>query len=857
MSKKMKMYAALACIVVVAVAVLLIALSTRGAPAVDVSAYAKAAEPAPATELKFLPDSGSAVPGMKLAAQTDALALYYNPETTEIAVLDRRSGKVWRSNPDGRDQDAKASSFEKERLSSQLSIDFRDSIGTLTSYTNFAESVGRGQFKAEGIEGGLRVTYTLGDQSLGIDALPKRISKKRMQEKVLDKLDEATAKYVSTRYYPLEGNPDVLERLDSAVNRALVLNRMLEAFAKAGYTAEDLAYDNRENGIEGGAGATKPNFTIPIEYRLDGDSLVVRVPASQIRESKGYRIRRLELLDFFGAAGTGEQGYMLVPDGSGSLIYLNNGKFKEEAYVQRIYGDDENDNSGRRGQVAEAARLPVFGLKSGSGAWFAVVEKGESIASVNADVSGRMNSWNYVFASFDLRGEDTLELYKGNEVDEIKLLTDDRYMGDLQVRYSFLSGDQATYAGMAGLYRDRLVRQGALKPRDAEGDLPFYLDVLGAVDKRKSFLGVPYKGLVPMTTYAQAGEIAEALKKNGVSNVQMRYLGWFNGGLNHTIPAKVHADGALGGKSGLQRLDAQLQAMGGRLYPDAAFQHVLKDDGSFKPASDAARFITREQALRAPFNRALNVMDSDLGTYYLLSPAKLPYFVDRFIAGYSRYGVDAVSLRDLGDKLHADYRVSRVVFRDAAERIVADQLGKLKDRYPHVLIAGGNAYALPYAEQLVNVPMSSSGFNIADEEIPFYEMVVHGYLDYAGSPVNLDDDQDVARSLLHCVEYGAAPHFLWSYASSSELKFTAYDWMFSTEYTTWLGQAADMYRKLNEALSGLRSKAMTDRIEHRPGVVEVRYEGGTSVYVNYTDQPVTVDGVRIEAENFAVGGDNQ
>lgn len=854
MNKRVKVWAVLACIVIVGAAVLMFAINAKGAPAVDVAAYVQAAEPDPATELAFLPDGDGAVPGMKRVAQTDALSLHFNPETTEIAVRDRKSGKLWRSNPEGREQDAKASAFEKERLSSQFTIDFRDAIGTLFTFNNFAESVRRGQFKAESVDGGIRVTYTLGDLSLGIDALPKKISRQRLEEKVLSKLDEATAKYVLNRYYPSEDNPDVLERLDEAVSRPLVLKRMLEAFAAAGYTEEDLAHDNEENGIAGGA-ADRPHFTVPVEYRLDGDSLVVRVLGSRIEESEGYKIRQLELLPFFGAAGTDEQGYMLVPDGSGSLIYLNNGKNREEAYAQRIYGEDQNNNSRRRGQVAEAARLPVFGLKSGDHAWFAVVEQGDGIASVNADVSGRMNNWNYVYASFRFRGEDTLELYKGNEVEEIQLLTEARFTGDVQVRYRFLSGDDADYSGMARLYRESLVRDGVLKPREAEGDLPFYLDVLGAVDKRKSFLGVPYKGLVPMTTFEEAGVIARRLQEGGVSNLQMRYLGWFNGGLNHKIPDAVKAVGALGGQSGLQRLAGQLREAGGTLYPDVAFQHVFRDDWHFSPAADAARFITRETARLAPYHRALNRMDDDLGPYYLLSPAKLPYFVDRFIAGFGRFGIDAVSLRDLGDRLHADYRVNRLIFRETAKRIVAEQLGKLEERFGNVMIAGGNAYALRYADHLVNVPMSSSGFSITDEEIPFYQMVVHGYLDYGGPPINLHDEQDVQWHLLRAVEYGAAPHFLWSYESSSELKFTPYDHLFSTAYTAWIDEAIDMYRRVNEALAGLRSRPMAERIVHEPGVVEVRYENGTSVYVNYTEAPVTVNGVRVEAKNFAVDGE--
>jgi len=857
-NRRKKWYAVLAFVLVAGIAATTYCIATKGAPAVDVSRYATAsAEMLQASELKFLADSRNAVPGMKPVAETDALALYYHEETTEIAVLDKRSGKVWRSNPEDLDSDPIASPYEKEALASQVTVNYRDDIGTLGTLTNYAMSVTNGQFTTESIENGLRITYVLGDAEAGIDALPKRISKARFEEKIMSKVDEQAQAVLRRAYAATKSDPEVLERLDSYVERPLVLTRVLAAFEQAGYTEEDLAYDNEENGI-GGALTEKPSFTVVVEYRLEGDSLVVYVPGSKIEEAEGFKIRNIELLEFFGAAGPDEQGYMFVPDGSGGLIYLNNGKKNAEVYSQRIYGDDMNNNAWSRKQIAESARLPVFGLKSGDHAWFAEIELGDAIASVTADISGRQNSFNNIYASFIIRGEDWLELYKGSRgVEEIQLLTEDRYTGDLQIRFSFLSGTDATYSGMAKLYRERLRAAGKLKPLQAEGDLPFYVDVLGAIDKRKSFLGVPYKGIVAMTTVEEAGEIAYALESRGIRNVRMRYLGWFNGGLSHTLPSKVDMVGKLGSRKDLRNLADRLESMGGGLYPDVALQHVLRDNFTFRPAADAARFVTREQAWRHPYDRALNRMNPLLGDYWLLSPAKLPHFVDKFMKGYDKYGIDAVSLRDLGDLVHADYRVRRVVFRENAKNIAAEQLAKLSERYGDILITGGNAYALPYADQIVNVPMETSNFNIVDETVPFYQMVLHGSIEYGGSPINLHDEQDTREHLLRLAEYGAAPHFLWSYESSSELKFTRYDYMFSTQYTDWIDEAADLYARLNGALAGLRTQTIEEHIRHRDGVVEVRYSDGTAIFVNYTDEPVTVGGVKIEAKNFTVGGDSR
>lgn len=203
-------------------------------------------------------------------------------------------------------------------------------------------------------------------------------------------------------------------------------------------------------------------------------------------------------------------------------------------------------------------------------------------------------------------------------------MSEEIYKGDIQIRYSFLSGDKASYSGMAELYRNRLVAENKLQPLKDDDRLPFYLDILGTVDKRKSFLGVPYSSVVSMTSFEQASQMAEQLKSDGVDRLLMRYTGWFGNGVNHQTPVKLKVDSELGSKSSFIKLANQLEQSGGMLFPDVAFQQIYHDDGGFVPSSDASRFVTREEAELYPYNRALNRMDMLLGSYYLLSPAKLP-----------------------------------------------------------------------------------------------------------------------------------------------------------------------------------------------------------------------------------------
>lgn len=215
----------------------------------------------------------------------------------------------------------------------------------------------------------------------------------------------------------------------------------------------------------------------------------------------------------------------------------------------------------------------------------------------------------------------------------------------------------------------------------------------------------------------------------------------------------------------------------------------------------------------------------------------------------------AVSLRDLGDVLSSDYRVQRVVFRETAKFIVTDQLKALHEAYPDTMVSGANAYSWPYAGHVLDVPTSSSGFGLTDEAVPFYQMVIHGYLDYAGAAVNNLDEQHLRKGLLQSLELGSAPHFLWSYEQSSKLKYTRFDDMYSTHYKDWFQEAVSLYQELNEVLAPLRTQRMVEHKRHEGGVVEVRYENGASILINYTDQAVEVNGVLVEPQNYAVGGD--
>jgi hypothetical protein len=402
------------------------------------------------------------IDGMEGVTSNGVLSLYYNPETMMIAVQDQ-AGTVWHSNPEKLKDDTLANASVKDQLSSQILIDYSNNIGQKSSKNSSADSVSLKQAIAEPIEGGLKVTYTLGKTSSGIDILPKAMTAERYQTLILDPVGEKYERYLFVAYQN-DKNKDVYERNDKELT-ALRLNKVIEAFEEAGYTPEDLMIDNAGSGADG----DREVFTVPVEYKLQGDQLIARVPTSEVLYPKAFPLTNITLLPYFGAADTNDQGYMLVPDGSGSLIQLNNGKERYDAYIQPVYGDDGGTWNGEidDDSTIEPIRLPVYGLKKNDSAFLAIIDQGAAVSSINAEVSKLKSSYNSVFPSFELISQERINLSAvtsdaSTKSKEIPVFQQRPVHSDFSVRYAFLTEEAADYVGMATYYREYLQAEKVL-----------------------------------------------------------------------------------------------------------------------------------------------------------------------------------------------------------------------------------------------------------------------------------------------------------------------------------------------------------------------------------------------------------
>ncbi|HHU93090.1 MAG TPA: hypothetical protein GXZ20_08170 [Halanaerobiaceae bacterium] len=646
--------------------------------------------------------------------------------------------------------------------------------------------------------------------------------------------------------------------------RAWDRDNIFLAFQNSGYSPEELAKDYQELNLE----PPVPNqrvFHVTIDYLLDGKDFLVRVPLDKVTypekvlvagksSMETYPLYSLDILPYFGAAGSDAEGYIFVPDGSGALIYLNNGRLDAKPYGKNLYGLDYALQPRERiPEITEQLHIPVYGLKNGDKAFLAIIEEGDAFANIKADIAGRTSSYNTVQASFITMQR--TELVFGYEWEETKMsLFQSRLPeGNIQIRYSFLNGEKANYVGMAHRYQEYLVGKYKLSPLEERENIPFMLELLTSIHETKPVLGIPRRLTKAVTNFQQVKEIIEELDKEGIKDLKLRLTGWLAGGEHHYLPRKLRLEKTAGTEKDFKDLLTFLEAKGIEVYPDLSFYNIYKTNlwNDFLNRRYAARFLNRKIASIPDYNLATK-QEKFKGGRLLLSSKFLSSFVDNFLKEYSKYNIGALSLRHLGQQLNSDYRTNpaKNIDRQQSLNNVVNVLKKLKEEQEvKLLVEGGNAYTLPYVDQVVKTPLYSTGANIIDKGIPFLPIVLHGYIDYSGQPLNMLYNQ---YSLLKSMETGAIPYYRGIYSESSAVKRTVFENEYALNYRQWLPEAAELYQALNELLKETYNQRIIDHMELADNVFKTVYANGKAVIVNYNQEAVMVEGVEVKGEDFKV-----
>lgn len=609
-----------------------------------------------------------------------------------------------------------------------------------------------------------------------------------------------------------------------------------------------------ENGVRVNYKFTKEGFEIPVEYTLENDSVKADILVDKIKERNAkYLLCSIGLLPYMGAGGIEDEGYMFVPDGCGAIINFNNNKSIYGDYQQYVYDRDAAISISVKGTVAKSARMPVFGIKNGDKAFAAVITSGAPRAILNASVSGLKSSYNNIYSEFIYRDNDSISVKeKSWDSKQIRIFENHpTQISHYTVKYFILENDQANYAGMALRYQKYLAEEHGMQSSVENDDYPFYVNLFGGVQRLEHVLGFPVKKEVPLTKYSDATDIIKELKEKGIDDLVLKYDAWMQGGPDNSIPVDLKLDKALGGKSEFSKMTDYMSENGVKTFLDVNVTDMYKSRWGYNRNFDATKSIDKSPSIQYKFKLSTYQQNKEYDPLFLLKPNKVQSAAAEIGKKVEKYNIAGLSVTSIGQKIYSNFAV-KGFDRGKVEQVWEDIIKKLKSKNKYIMFEEPNSYTIPYATNITSAPTESSKFAIEDKEVPFYQMVLHGFVSYSLPPINMSSDY--RKCILQALETGSSLNFLWVAENIEKLQNTPYDYMYSVQYNDWMEDAVNSYKEVSGILKSVAKQKIIAHETIAEGVVRTTYENGVKITVNYNDQPVKADNTVIEAKSYDVSG---
>ena len=573
-----------------------------------------------------------------------------------------------------------------------------------------------------------------------------------------------------------------------------------------------------------------PDEKISIEFEIgiDVDGIYYLIPEKSIIE-EGSKVVYISAMNNFGAGRTDEDGYILYPDGCGTLIkYKHWDEENSLLHVNNIYGNNFDSYLNMERNIdynIENILLPIYGIKHNEAGFVSVLDEGEADSSVNLAMPGYQISGIYrAFFTHNYRYYSNTNF---NDTD-VTALVEKRVKTDIKVKYLFISGKENNYSGMAKRVREYFLKNEKLTSSVDVNSLPVTIEIIGAVMKK----GLLSSKVEPMTTFNQAERIIKEV--NNIDGIKPNIVlsGWGKGGWD-TLPTTLTPESKLGGKSSLNSLAKYCKKE--NLDISLAVEPILANSktGNFNKSKDTVKNYFGE-----PFT-------DKGGKKFILSAEKvINKTIERFNKSYKNFGIDLLSV---GNLLFADYdnknSSTKTEMMEAYEKA-------MKESKQPISVTDGNAYTLPFAKYIYEVPSNNSGYTYMDESVPFYQMVVHGSKLYTGQFSNIHYDFD--EYILKCVETGSVPSFILTWKETGKLRDTDYDSVFSTEFSSIKPSIIKAVDRMSKDLAELYSKQIIEHEKLSSNTVKVTYEENTIIYINYSDEDITIDFHNVKAQDYLV-----
>lgn len=620
---------------------------------------------------------------------------------------------------------------------------------------------------------------------------------------------------------------------------------------------------------------TEIDLQIKVYITLEEDSIDYHIPYGEIGGAGLNKLAAIDISPFLGASGGRMNvmnpetlewetldsyrvpGYVLVPDGSGSLIRFVDNTSTFNSYVGDVYGKDYATETYYNFAYYDDVPvkdpvMPVFGIAHGDGqmAFAAWANQGAEYMEIIVNPDGtRGTTYTWAYPRFELN-VNYYQLYDEKGSGFFKQM-DEIFKYDIDITYAFLFGDgsdgtpAADYTGMARVYREYLIAEGELTPLETQaGDIPIRLDFIMA-DSKSGIIGNTQVGV---TTVEDVEEILNQVTARGIANVNSGLIGWQKKGESLSKPYKMSFSGAIGSKGDFKKL---IESFGERGIDISLSRDVITINKSMMGYYNTAVrcisnwYLSIDKEAILPEN-----VPTSLFSY--ATPAKAASWINTLADKTSGYS-DSLTLAEMPHVLTSNWNRDGVVtsLTDAVE-LYRNTLSKVNEE-TLLNLENPHMYLWKYTDRYLQIPVGSSQYVFETDTVPFLEMVLHGtmemYAPYANFSFYTRD------SILRMIDYNISPSFILSKEPSYKLADTFSANFYSTEYSLYEELIQQVYGTINEVLSQVQGFEWTYRYVPENGVVINTYQKDSEtryVIINYTENEVTYRGTTVAPESAAV-----
>jgi len=267
---------------------------------------------------------------------------------------------------------------------------------------------------------------------------------------------------------------------------------------------------------------------------------------------------------------------------------------------------------------------------------------------------------------------------------------------------------------------------------------------------------------------------------------------------------------------------------------------------------DTCKFVSRELC-ELPYYSPIYFDElPDEYEYYLARPEYAMGNVDSVSEYIADLGTSNIAFLDVSEQLSADYNYKHPVSREAAMNMITDKYKELAENGAKVMTNSGYFYNIPYSDVVTGMVLNNKCFNIIDETVPFYQIALHGIVNYTGEPLNLSQNSD--ETFLKSAELGAGLCYTLTNEPASVLQDSKYTEYFATDYSKWKDSIVENYNRFSNDFNGTYDEYITNHEQVAPNVYRTEFESGKAVVVNYNFNSYTHNGVTVPARDYIMEG---